>query len=95
MALRGIWPQSTGLDASSNPYTATIGRHEIYYGGVLGEFLALALALVLVLLWSVIRALGLRSWRDDDVRECSHCLSKILAAARVCEFCTRDVEPAT
>lgn len=73
-------------------YSVRIGRHVLGFSSL--SFSVLALALLLGLIWLVVRALGLESWEDDDPRECPHCLSEIPTAASVCEYCTRDVAPA-
>ncbi len=68
---------------------------QIPYGNFLTDLVGfLLLALVVLLLVKLIKRLtGKEAAGAQGSRECVHCMSFIPVDARVCMYCTRDVEP--
>ena len=73
-----------------------IGDTDIPYGNFLTDLVSfLLLALVVLMLVKLIKRLtGKEAAGAQGSRECEHCESAIPVTARVCMFCTRDVQPA-
>jgi large conductance mechanosensitive channel len=80
-----------GAAADHDTYVLTWAGHAFELDRVLVPLVTLAGVLALVAV--AMSRLGLSTWRAEELRQCPHCLSDIPAAAPVCEFCTRDVEP--
>ena len=73
-----------------------IGGTEIPYGNFVTDLVSfLLLSFVVLMLVKLIKRLtGKEAAGAQGSRECEHCESSIPVTARVCMFCTRDVQPA-
>jgi large conductance mechanosensitive channel len=73
----------------------SIRGSRIPYGDFLTDLLSfLLLAFVVLMLVKAIKKLtGIEAAGAQGSRECEHCESAIPVTARVCMFCTRDVQP--
>jgi large conductance mechanosensitive channel len=77
--------------------TFTVHHSTFKYGDFINALLTFVViaAAVFFVVVKPVNALMARRKEDASVRPCPHCLSEIPAAATVCAFCTRDVQPAS